>query len=296
MQTPQLIIILVISALIQFTAAGYAFSLMRMTSKKYLWLFTSAGLFLMGLRRLLPLVFYIYTSLPQEIIGLCISVFMLTGIIGIKHAFVDTIESKKEVQDLLDEKLLLLKEVHHRIKNNMYTLYYLLGLHASKLPKDHPALSELNDTQSRVESMMVLYDRLFRSSDFRNVYLKDYVMILADNVSKIFSKNYNIEIRINIPEIIINSKTMFPLAIIINEMLTNSFKYAFNDKGCGTIDIIASSSNNTVTLTVKDNGIGIHEVNEGFGLMLIKELTRQLSGKFSVINENGWKNVLEFSL
>ncbi len=204
----------------------------------------------------------------------------------------------EKIKGLLQEKGLILKEVHHRINNNMNTLKSLLTLQADTL-KDPSAISALQDAGNRVQSMMVLYHKLYQSTDFNAVSLKDYLPALVKQIVHNFPNCEMVKLDFKIDDLVIETNKLSPLGIIINELITNIMKYAFLGRTEGLISVKATLSGNKVTLIIQDNGNGIPDSidfanSPGFGLMLIGILTKQLDGTIRKECQEGTKVILEF--
>lgn len=209
-------------------------------------------------------------------------------------------KNEKKIKSLLAEKEIILKEVHHRIKNNMNTIKSLLFLQAETL-KDPSAIAALQDAESRVESMMVLYDKLYRSPDVRELPVKDYLPELVNEIIGNFPNKRIVKIESNIEDFILSAEILFPLGILINELLTNIMKYAFIGRESGIIYISAVVKDNLAKLVIQDNGIGIPESvsfenSKGFGLELIGLLVQQLNGRIRIERGEGTRFVLEFNV
>ncbi len=203
-----------------------------------------------------------------------------------------------KIKSLLAEKELILKEVHHRIKNNMSIIVSLISLQAQKL-SDPEAVAALKDTRSRVKSLTLLYEKLYQSGDFTKVSLKAYVPALAKEIIGNFPNSQIVRLRINIDEADLDAKRLQPLGIIVNELITNIMKYAFTGRDSGQITVSAINSDGTIALTVQDDGNGIpdsvtFENTTGFGLQLVHALTQQLDGTIRIERGNGTKIILEF--
>ncbi|MCK5201252.1 MAG: response regulator [Spirochaetales bacterium] len=210
-------------------------------------------------------------------------------------------ESEKKIHNLLNEKEMLLKEVHHRIKNNMFAIMTLLSMQSDSL--DNPeAVIALQDASARVESMMVLYNKLYRTENYKEVSIKDYLSKLIEEILQLFPDRQNIRVEIQIDDFLIGSKQMFPLGLIINELLTNAMKYAFAGRDNGLIEVDIIKKENYVTFTFKDNGIGMpgslnySDENKGFGLTLIELLTGQIDAAYKVETDNGTKFTFGFEI
>lgn len=222
---------------------------------------------------------------------------------GAVITFVDITEARKlqqELQKQLSEKMILLKEIHHRVKNNIANIESLLSLQAHST--DNPEVkTALQDSISRVKSMRTLYDRLLLSENYRDVSIKTYTNSLIDSLGDVFFKGKSITVEKQISDFNIDSKKAVSVGIIINELMTNVYKYAFKGRDGGTVYISIEKVENIVTLTVQDNGIGIDERTDltkspSFGLTIVKMLVDQLNGTYSIINENGTKSVVQFEL
>ncbi len=202
------------------------------------------------------------------------------------------------IKSLLAEKDLILKEVHHRIKNNMSIIKSLLMLQA-KDSKEPAAINTLNDAGNRIQSMMVLYDKLYQSPNFNEMSIKNYLPTLVDLIISNFPNSKAVRIDKNIDDFILDSMRLSTLGIIINELLTNIMKYAFADRADGLITVSALLKDNQVSIIIQDNGVGVPEsVNveksTGFGLQLVMMLTKQLRGSIQIENVNGVKVTLKF--
>lgn len=212
-------------------------------------------------------------------------------------------EQKKDaeqIESLLAEKELLLREVHHRIKNNMLTTMGLLSLHADMM-SDPSAASALLDASSRIQSMMVLYDKLYRSSDFRKISAKEYLTSLAKEIMANLSSRASVEVETEIEDFILDAKHLSSVGMILNELLTNAMKHAFQNRETGKIVVNLSAKDSHATLIVEDDGVGIPPSIDlatatGFGFQVIRMLTDQLDGTMRLESRNGSQFVLEFEI
>lgn len=208
--------------------------------------------------------------------------------------------AEEKVRDLLAEKELILKEVHHRIKNNMNTISSLLFLQASKLTNPEAAAA-LKDSQARVQSMMVLYDKLYLARSFMEISFKDYLSNLVTEIVANFANRDMVKVETDIEDFIINTKVLSSLGIIVNEIITNAMKYAFSGRNEGLLSVSASIKDKHVTLIIEDNGVGIPEavnieISTGFGLELVNMLTKQLRGSIKIERQKGSMFILEFEI
>jgi len=209
-------------------------------------------------------------------------------------------ELQEELRKQLLNKLILLKEIHHRVKNNIANIESLLSLQAHSTTNTE-VKNALKDSISRVKSMRALYDRLLLSEDYHEVSIKAYTEGLIITLGEVFSNNKNVTVEKQISEFKIDSNKAISVGMIINELMTNVFKYAFKEPDSGIVLVSIKKTKKKVTLTIHDNGIGIDEridvtESHGFGLTIVKMLVDQLNGTLSITNENGTKSVVKFEL
>ncbi len=214
---------------------------------------------------------------------------------------VDITERKRAeaaVSSLLAEKELLLKEVHHRIKNNMNTISGLLSLQAGAI-EEPSAIAALQDAGNRIQSMSLLYDKLYQTSTFSELSIKDYVSTLADEILDNFPNRYLVTVEKDLQDFMLDAKRLQPLGIIINELLTNIMKYAFEGRAKGRISLSAGESQGRLRFSIHDDGKGLPEAislenSTGFGLQLVHALALQLEGTARIVRDHGTRFILEF--
>ncbi len=298
-------LILAVSILLQVASAIQALLLVRLTGLRYSWIFIAVALLLMTVRRIVPLCSILggtgcAVSLPNEIIGLALSLFMLLGVRGIRAVFVERVAAEDKVRSLLAEKQLVLREVHHRIRNNMGVLSSLLSIQARKV-QEPSALAALEEAQGTIHNMGLLYDKLYRSTDFSELSVKDYLGTLVDDVIGNFPDRGPVQVHKDIHDFMLDAKRLQSIGIIINELLTNIMKYAFQGKDGGAVSVQVLKDGNHVSVIIADDGIGLPEsvslVNStGFGLQLIAGLVQQLNGTMHIERLRGTKFTLAFEL
>ena len=193
----------------------------------------------------------------------------------------------EKILNLLSEKDLILKEVHHRIKNNLNSVISLLSLQADA-QQDTKIRNILLDASGRVRSIMVLYDRLYRTDFDGKISIKDYFHALLDGLTRLHPQKMAIETQVD--DISLDVKTVSLLGIIINELITNTLKHAFFGRTGGSVKFSASKLGNKVVLLYEDDGIGIPDSislanSPGFGLQLVGMLVEQLLG--TIVLERG---------
>jgi two-component sensor histidine kinase/PAS domain-containing protein len=215
----------------------------------------------------------------------------------------DRKQMEEDIKKQLSEKELLLREVHHRIKNNIASVESLLSMQIQSVTNEE-ALAVLRDAAGRVNSMKVLYDKLLVQNDYEESSVMRYVEGLIDSLRRLFLENTNISIDTRIVDFNLPSETLVPLGIIVNELFTNAVKYAFTDKARGTVEVLLTKRKNRVTLTVQDDGRGLPEgftieKPRGLGLTLVRMLCEQLEGSCTIENRRdtgGTRNIVEFDV
>ena len=229
-----------------------------------------------------------YRTIDNKIDGAVVTFFEITEI---KHA-------EQLIKALLEEKEVILKEVHHRVKNNMNTLQALLNLQTAR-SNETAVIKALGDVQNRILSLTVLYNQLYDSNDFDELSVNKYIPALASQIIANFPNSESIKLETSIEDFILEPTQIKTLGILLNEVLTNAMKYAFIDRKEGLISISIGLKDNRVSVSIRDNGIGIPEGvdllnSNGFGFTLIRWLTKQLSGETHIINNDGTAITLEF--
>ncbi|NNE77263.1 MAG: sensor histidine kinase [Pricia sp.] len=220
------------------------------------------------------------------LLSVLFSVYLLGGVFGknLLHAHHNLYKTKSELEDKIHEKETLIKEVHHRVKNNLQTVSSLLSLQSRNIA-DKEVKSLLKSSQNRVISMAMVHEMLYMRDDLSKIEYKSYVQELAEYlVRSIKGTSSNITLDIDIPDIKLNIDTAIPLGLLINEAVTNALKYGIIDESKGEIHIkLRNGENNEFLLNIGDNGAGFaetvtHKNTKSLGLKLIHNLARQLQG------------------
>ena len=198
------------------------------------------------------------------------------------------------------EKEILLKEIHHRVKNNLQILSSLLRLQGWHI-EDSAALDAIKESQNRVESMSLIHQKLYLDDNSTRIEIKEYVNNLVKNLFDSFGISDNrIVFENNVKNMYIDVDTAIPLGLIINELVTNSLKYAFPEERSGKIIIdLFWDLQNRLVLKVQDNGVGranapILDSSTSFGTDLIKILSKKLKGTPRISNGIGYQTVIAF--
>ncbi len=207
---------------------------------------------------------------------------------------------ENEIKQLLKEKEHLLKEVNHRIKNNLSTIEGIMSLELAKV-SNAEARSIISDTKSRVRSIAILYEKLYSGNNYNSYAIRDYVAKLIEEFKNIYPLINIVYEKNDIGNLRIDAKKLFSIGIIINEIVTNSVKYAFEGIDSPEISIKIKHINKSVDVFIRDNGNGIpdnfdYESNKGVGLYLARLLSQQIEAKFEIQNNNGTEVTLNFEL
>jgi two-component sensor histidine kinase len=199
------------------------------------------------------------------------------------------------------ERESLLKEVHHRVKNNLQIISSLLNLQ-SMYSTDENFQALVRECRNRIVSMSIIHEMLYKSKDLSKLNTAEYVRNLCVSLQSTF---YNVGDEINFEfdldkNLELDADVMIPIGLILNEAISNCYKYAFHEK-VGVIQIELKANNHIVTLKISDNGIGIDSSLElqslnTLGMQLIHSLSEQLSGNLTIVNSNGLTIALTFQL
>ena len=228
----------------------------------------------------------------------------IIGVVCIGSDIIDITRAKNEIRDSLEEKELLLKEVHHRVKNNLQIISSLLNLQSGYI-KDENDLELFKDSQSRVKSMAFIHEQLYQSSNFKSIEFSNYINNLVTYLNYNYADGKNINVIINVDDVSLDLNTSIPCGLIVNELVTNSLKHAFNDKDMNSykkeIYVELNSINDCqYSLIVADNGRGIpenieFENTETLGLQLVNSLVKQLEGSIKLDKSDGTKFEIIFN-
>ena len=200
------------------------------------------------------------------------------------------------VNKSLLEKETLLKEIHHRVKNNLQLVMSLLNIQAQKENQDVEGF--LAVSKSRILSMALIHENLYQSENLNAVNFKEYIYNLTGIIINAYEiENTKIRLAIEMEEVYFDIQTAIPLGLIINELVSNAYKHAFVAKSSGCITIQLISKGGHYELSIRDNGVGIIQKNNAkktLGLQLVEELVFQIDGKLLVENNNGMQYSIDF--
>ncbi len=211
-----------------------------------------------------------------------------------------TRELSLQVNQLLKDKEMLIKEIHHRVKNNLTVISSLLSLQ-SRYIKDESDKDLFKESENRAKSMALIHERLYRSENVKSIDFSDYITSLSRDLfdTYVTSKD-KIQLKLDVENIMVDVDNTVPLGLIINELVTNCLKYAFPSNRPGTININFHKIGSEYVLEVIDDGIGLPEdfdmdKSDSLGMRLISGLTSQLDGEMEMSNESGTTFRIRFS-
>ena len=210
--------------------------------------------------------------------------------------------AEEEIKKSLKDKEMLLREIHHRVKNNLQVISSMLYLQAAK--SNNPAMVEgLVESQNRVKSMVMIHEKLYKSQDLASFNYTEYIRDLANSLFRSYRLETNrIQLELDVGDIILDTDTAVHCGLIINELVSNSMKHAFPGNANGVISIrFKSEDENKYILVVSDNGVGIKDkeqarIKDTLGMQLIYTLVEQLDGNVDISGDKGTTFTINFSL
>lgn len=243
-------------------------------------------------------------SKRRTVFVLSVGAAILLGLLSIlyrlqilrKRAYKKVAEQKDIIEKREKEKALLLKELNHRVKNNLQMVSSMFSLQAAQF-KGEPAADALVAARRRIDALMLIHQKLYREDVDTHIRLADYIKELVDNLVYGFGKEVDLHLDLSTAKLYID--LAIPLGIIINELLTNSLKYASGESKL-RIDVVLKEENDKLRLIIADNGPGIPEgfdfkKSRSLGMKLVHSLIRQLQGELTQTNDNGCRWELSMS-
>jgi PAS domain S-box-containing protein len=237
-------------------------------------------------------------SRPPDILGE--DVITLVSAIGLQVGWaIRNAQFYEKLKTSVTEKEILLREIHHRVKNNMAIISALLQLQARHSNDDNIDLI-FRDSQNRISSMALVHEKLYQTQDFSTIDLREYVEDLVRHLLHTYGKKEgDIGLVLSIDDINLNIDTMIPCGLIINELVSNSIKYAFKGVERPEISISLNADDTQATLIFSDNGIGIPEhidfqSSETLGLKIVNMLATQLKGTAELNRGGGTRFTINF--
>lgn len=208
-------------------------------------------------------------------------------------------QSEEQIKTSLNEKEVLLKEIHHRVKNNMQVITSLLSLQAKTIGDKH-ALAVFQDSQNRVKSMALIHETLYQSKDLSRINFAEYLQKLVAHVSRSYHlRPEAIKLNVKVDDVLLPIDTAVPCGLIINELASNALKYAFPSANAGEINISFRRLDGSYVLCVSDSGVGLPadfdpEASKSLGMKLVHMLTSQLAGEIECRNGVGTTFEIKF--
>lgn len=207
-------------------------------------------------------------------------------------------KNKRKLLETIDEKETLLREIHHRVKNNLQVVSSLLNMHVRKV-KDSASKKILEEGSERLLAMSIIHKNLYPHSDLKTISLDDYLFTLSNQLFENYQLNYsNVELETELEKISVDIDKLIPIGLIVNELISNSMKHAFNESSNAKIFVrLSSGEHENIELEISDNGKGIDpnlnfDKKDSIGMKLITIFSEKLKSKLSIINESGTKVTL----
>ncbi len=209
-------------------------------------------------------------------------------------------EAEEYLKKSLAEKEILLREVHHRVKNNMQIISSILRMQSRNI--DDPKLKDvLQESQNRIHSMALIHENLYNNKSLANINFSSYIKSLTNNIARSYTSHQaNVIFDYQIEDAYLPMDIAIPCGLIINELISNSFKYAFKDKSDGIISIhFTNQKDDEYKLVVSDNGIGISDTfditkTKSLGMKILHKLVQQIEGTLKSDFSNGTKFTIIF--
>ncbi len=219
--------------------------------------------------------------------------------LAVSRDITDRKKSEEQLKSSLEEKIVLLREIHHRVNNNLQIISSLFNLQSNYV--DENSKDILVASQSRVKSMAMIHEKLYQSPDLTRINMKDYIESFVSGLFSLYMvETTAIHLQTDLEDIEMGIDTAIPVGLIINELVTNSLKHAFpaGNEG-GIIEISFRKEGELLTLKIADNGIGLPErrkieTKKSLGLQLVSNLVNQLDGTMMVSGENGTQVKVQF--
>jgi len=247
-----------------------------------------------------------YLIKPVEPEKLFAMVDELAGYI-LMHKALEEKEKRRQIAESnlkksLEEKDILLKEVHHRVKNNMQIISSILKMQ-ERLIDDPKLKTVLGESQNRIRSMALIHENLYRNENLANIQFKNYVQALVNTISRSYSNQQKVvSFSFDMEDVFLPIDIGIPCGLIINELISNAFKHAFPDRTNGNIRIsLQLEGNGAYTLSVGDDGIGINdsfspEKANSLGMRIVYKLVEQIEAELTYDFSEGTKYFIRFNL
>jgi len=234
----------------------------------------------------------IVLSILVIVLGLAVIFILINNNRKAQKNAVELLEKNKIITKALQEKEILLKEIHHRVKNNLQVISSLLNLQ-SKTIQNEKALEAIKEGRDRVRNMAFIHQNLYQDENLTGVNMKEYIEKLVESLFKSYNiEKEKIQLIYNIDDLKLDIETVIPLGLILNELIANALKYAFSNSENGALKVVLQQNDDTLFLEVSDNGSGMPEgwditQIKSLGFQIIQSFTDKLKAELSVISDNG---------
>ncbi|MBL7941755.1 MAG: sensor histidine kinase, partial [Flavobacteriales bacterium] len=202
------------------------------------------------------------------------------------------------IEKALAEKEILLREIHHRVKNNLQVVSSLLSIQSREI-EDEKAQEAITESRNRVRSMALIHQNLYSDDYLTGIDMQDYVTKLSSSLFNTYKTDHDqIELRSDVAPMVLDVDTTIPLGLILNELITNALKYAFVGVTQGILSVYLKEENGQLVLRVSDNGVGMSEGSgrtDSFGLKMIKSFASKLEATWEIRNQGGMTVELRIS-
>jgi PAS domain S-box-containing protein len=223
-----------------------------------------------------------------------------TGFVVTGRDVTDRKKADAQIKASLKEKEVLLREIHHRVKNNLQIISSLLDM-VNTRTSDKEAIDLFTNVNTKIYAMSAIHSQLYERKQFDGVDMEEYIKKLVDRIFSVYpEKRGQIALMLDMPKIVLSLDQAVPCGLVLNELISNSLKHAFKKEGQGIIEVSIKRVENTVFLRVKDNGTGIQGVDiyktESLGIKLVRTLVLdQLEGDLKVNHGDGTEFLIEFT-
>ena len=224
----------------------------------------------------------------------------VTELIGVNRDITERKKAEKIIRASLAEKEILLKEVHHRVKNNLAVLSSLFNLQSERIRTKKQALDAFKKSRDRIQAIASVHEIVYQSDDFAALNVSEYVSTLAERLKQVYQGSTEITLDLHVADLPLNLTRAVPCGLLLNELITNALKHAFQGRETGKLTIIMDmQEDDRARIVLKDNGIGLPEESQmgipgSLGMNLVSLLTEQLRGKLSIRVENGTEFTITF--